>query len=165
MNLNVNGILPQADEDDEYIYIQGLAPITMINEIHRLSSLKIQSEWDERFSLQKTARQILLQLAKRDGVTQLDLVKSTHLKAPTISVILHKLENDGYVIRKSDNYDLRAVRVYLTDKGREFNSFIIKKMMHNEKNAMRNLTESEYALLTKLLSKVQDALEEDIKKI
>ena len=79
MNLNVNGILPQADEDDEYIYIQGLAPITMINEIHRLSSLKIQSEWDERFSLQKTARQILLQLAKRDGVTQLDLVKSTHL--------------------------------------------------------------------------------------
>lgn len=165
MNLNVNGILPQADEDDEYIYIQGLAPITMINEIHRLSSLKIQREWDERFSLQKTARQILLQLAKRDGVTQLDLVKSTHLKAPTISVILHKLENDGYVIRKSDNYDLRAVRVYLTDKGREFNSFIIKKMMHNEKNAMRNLTESEYGLLTKLLSKVQDALEEDIKKI
>ncbi len=72
----------------------------------------------EQYKLQSGARRVLSFLAVRDGVSQLDLIRVTHLKAPTISVALQKLEKDGYVFRRPDEYDLRATRVFLTEKGR-----------------------------------------------
>lgn len=103
----------------------------------------------------------MMELNRRDGVTQLELVKLTHLKAPTISITLQKLEKYGYVERKHDNYDMRAVRVYLTEKGKSYNKLIIKKVISAEENALKSLSDAEAKQLMRLLLKIREDIVEN----
>jgi DNA-binding MarR family transcriptional regulator len=105
-----------------------------------------------------------MELARKDGRTQLDLVHATHLKAPTISVALQKLEKEGYVSRRPDEYDLRATRVFLTEKGRELDNKIRKRIHEEETEAMKNLTDSECETLMRLLTKIKNNLTEESEK-
>ena len=133
-------------------------PMKLINEISRLMGDKIREKCDDNPISQKSGRLILIELSKRDGRTQLDLVNATHLKAPTISVALQKLEHEGIVYRRPDEYDLRATRVFLTEKGRELDNKIRKRIMEEEALAMVNLTEAECETLMKLLGKIKQNL-------
>ena len=160
-NLNVNGKAPENDE--EFVEFRK-TPMMLINEINRLMGDKIRSSGEEHPVGQKSGRLLLIELAKKDGRTQLDLVHATHLKAPTISVALQKLEKDGYVSRRPDEYDLRATRVFLTEKGRELDNKIRRHVREEESVAMRNLTESECETLMRLLNKIKSNLIDDSEK-
>lgn len=152
MNLQVNGKGPEHDESYKEV---AKSPMVLIHEITRLMGDKIREKGDDNPISQKSGRALLLELSKRDGRTQLDLVKATHLKAPTISVVLQKMEHEGIVRRVPDQYDLRATRVYLTDKGKELDNRIKKRIREEEAHAMSNLTESECETLMKLLEKIK----------
>lgn len=152
MNLKVNGNAP--DNNDKDLHLQR-TPMALISEISRLMGDKIREKGDENPITQKSGRLLLMELSKRDGRTQLDLVNATHLKAPTISVALQKLEHEGIVLRKPDEYDLRATRVFLTEKGRELD-YKIKKRIHDEESlALVGLTESECETLVRILKKIK----------
>lgn len=151
-NLNVNGKAPEHDHDQ---LDPRRSPMMLINEITRLMGDKLREKDADNPITQKSERFLLLELAKRDGRTQLDLVKATHLKAPTISVALQKMEREGYVSRRPDEYDLRATRVFLTEKGRALDDTIKKRIREEEDLAMNNLTSAEKETLVKLLSKIK----------
>ena len=102
-----------------------------------------------------------MELARKDGRTQLDLVNATHLKAPTVSVAMQKLEKLGIVTRKADEYDQRATRVFLMEKGREADNRTRKSVHDAEEIAMKHLSEEERETLAKLLLKIREALIED----
>ena len=157
MNRKVHGNLP---EENDFATIKR-TPMLMMHEITRLMGDKIREKGDDNPISQKSGRLIMMELAKRDGRTQLDLVNATHLKAPTISVALQKLEHDGFVLRRPDEYDLRATRVFLTDKGRELDNTLRKRFYEEEARAMENLTESECETLVKLLGKIKQNLIKD----
>lgn len=104
-------------------------------------------------------RMILFHLAHMDpGVTQLDLCRATHLKAPTISVALRKMEADGLITRKSNEMDLRQTLVYLSEKGREIDNRY--RSIHDEsaKIALSGLTKSELDTLSDMLNRIIDNL-------
>lgn len=161
MNRNVNGKAPE--KTDEMMDFRK-SPMMLISEISRLMGDKIREKCDDNPIQQKSGRLLLMELAKRDGRTQLDLVHATHLKAPTISVALQKMEKDGYVTRKPDEYDLRATRVFLTEKGREIDDRIRRRIREEEALAMMDLTESEYETLVKLLLKIKGSILSDNEK-
>ncbi len=151
-NLNVNGKAPEYDQDQ---LDPRRSPMMLIHEIVRLMGDKLREKDADNPITQKSERLLLLELAKRDGRTQLDLVKATHLKAPTISVALQKMERDGYVIRRPDEYDLRATRVFLTEKGRAVDDTIKKRIHEEEELAMSSLTPSERDTLVRILGKIR----------
>lgn len=134
-------------------------PVKMCNEIAHLfrAHLRSSSESDDMLTSRGT-RLVISFLAIGDGVTQLDLVKATHMRAPTISVILKNLEEEGLVERKRDASDLRAFRVYLTEKGRRFDSLNIKRIKEADAIALEGITEAEKECLMSLLSKIRDNL-------
>ena len=155
MNLKVNGKAPEPLEDlGDY----RKSPMVLISEISRLMSARIHAKDDENPITQKSGRLLLMELAKRDGRTQLDLVNATHMKAPTISVTLQKMEKDGFVTRKPDEYDLRATRVFLTEKGRSLDNRIRRMIRDHEDCAMADLTDAEKETLVRLLSKIKVTL-------
>lgn len=160
-NLNLNGKGPEID--DSYPDFRK-NPIQLINEIHRLLGDRIRENGDENPITQKSGRQLLMELAQKDGRTQLDLVRATHLKAPTISVALQKLEKDGYVSRRPDEYDLRATRVFLTEKGRALDNKIRRQFMAETKEALKNLSATENDTLMRLLTKIKNNLVDDSEK-
>ena len=151
MNLNLNGKPPIKEND----YSTKPQPMMLINEIGRLMGEKIREKGDDNPIGQKSGRLLMMELSRKDGRTQLDLVKATHLKAPTISVALQKLEHDGYVVRTPDEYDMRAMRVFLTDKGRALDNKLKKRIAEEEAAATSVLTEAECEMLTALLKKIR----------
>lgn len=93
-------------------------PSMMTNEVSKLFRDIINRDV-EKLGVQNSYRQLLFHLSRKDGVSQLELARATHLKAPTVSVTLKNMEADGLVERKGDINDLRIIHVYLTDKGRQ----------------------------------------------
>jgi DNA-binding MarR family transcriptional regulator len=132
------------------------SPPVLINEISQLLKLKMKE--NENQVTQDSARLLILNLAQRDGVTQLDLVKATHLKPPTVSVTLKKLADLGFITRANDKSDLRAVRVYLTDKGRELDRDSFRRIALADNLLMKGITENESRVLVALLTKMRDNL-------
>jgi len=158
MNLNLNGRPPKKDADERHCHKP--TPMMILNEVSHLVIDRIRSNHDELFS-QRSIRLLIMELARKDGRTQLELVKATHLKAPTVSVAMQKLEKEGIVTRHPDEYDLRATRVFLTEKGRELDNRTRKSVHDTEEIAMQPLTEEEREMLYKLLIKIRDGLLEE----
>lgn len=110
--------------------------------------------------LQSGARRVLACLAVRDGVTQLDLIRATHLKAPTISLIVQKMEHDGLISRRTDDLDMRLTRVHLTEKGKAVNDDIRRAVTEVEDAVMTDLSDAEKELLQTLLVRISRKIEE-----
>jgi len=158
MHLNLNGKAPEKDPEERHCHKP--TPMMILNEVSHLMVDRIRSNHDELFS-QRSVRLLIMELARKDGRTQLDLVNATHLKAPTVSVAMQKLEKLGIVTRKADEYDQRATRVFLTEKGREADNRTRKSVHDAEEIAMKHLSEEERETLAKLLLKIREALIED----
>lgn len=129
--------------------------MNLIHEITRITHDRIKRNCPE---MQRSCRLIMMELAHRDNVTQLDLVHATHLKAPTVSVSLQKMERDGLVLRRPDEDDLRATRVFLTEKGRAMDRSIVTKIRENEHEIENCLSEEELKTLRAILLKILNNL-------
>ncbi len=132
------------------------SPMMLINEVSRLMGEKFREKYDRHPVMHRSGRILLIELSKKDGRTQLDLANATHLKAPTISVALQKLEREGYVSRRPYEYDLRATRVFLTERGRALDTDIKQHIMEEEAIVTAILSKEESETLVKLLCKIKN---------
>lgn len=130
-------------------------PLMLINEISKLFRDRIRDE-----NMQNSYRMLLFHLAIRGGRTQLELANITHLKPPTISVTLQKMEADGYVKRVANERDMRQTLVYLTEKGEEYNSNLRKKIEIIDKEVASGFTDEELQLLVSMLTRVRDNIKQ-----
>jgi len=134
-------------------------PIKFCNEISRLFRMQMrQNDTSEGVMSQPGAHLVLSMLAVCDGITQLELVKATHLRPPTVSVILQKMEAEGLVERKSDEHDRRAVRVTLTEAGRALDRKNIEMIRALDSVVLCDLSEDEIAALMVILPKIRNNL-------
>lgn len=130
-------------------------PISIANEIGKQYDFQLKVEMLKN-GVRSSFRHLLTQLAKKDGVTQLDLVKATNMKAPTVSTTLRSMEAEGLVVRETDKNDARATRVFLTARGRNIDSKMRVSAGRIDKMFLEVLTESEQEQLTQLLSKMRN---------
>ena len=91
-----------------------------------------------------------------DGVSQLELARATHLKAPTVSVTLKGMEADGLVVRKVDENDARVIHVYLTEKGRKTDDKIREIHHMLDSRMTEGIPQSELDALVATLTKLRD---------
>ncbi|MBQ8356698.1 MAG: winged helix DNA-binding protein [Clostridia bacterium] len=151
--------LPPSPPEREELRALPAAP-RMIMEISRLLRFRAHQGEEEGIMAQNTARLVLSHLAVRDHVNQLELVKLTRLKAPTVSVLLRHMEEEGYVCRMPDEADRRAMRVSLTEKGREFDRRHLSRISTNDQTAMRGIEGEDEETLIRLLTRIRDNLSE-----
>ncbi len=149
--------LPPPPPEREELREVPMAP-RMILEISRLLRFRVRKEEDGGVMAQNTARLVLGHLAVRDRINQLELVRLTRLKAPTVSVLLRRMEAEGYVKREQDSADRRAVLVTLTPKGREFDRRHLSNISTNDHLAMRGIEEEDEQTLMRLLTRIRDNL-------
>lgn len=129
----------------------------LINEISKLFHDKMR-ETCEKLGFKNGYRQILMFLAHNDGATQVELVRVSHLKAPTISVTLKKMEDEGLVRREQDQNDMRHTHVHLTDKGKALDHKHFEQLKALEKVMFEGLSTEEEEILRLTLKKVRDNL-------
>lgn len=133
-------------------------PIKFCNEISRLFRGRLRAMDDGGAMSQPGAHLVLSWLAINDGICQRELVAATHLRPPTVSVLLRDMETEGLVERKGDPDDQRAVRVYLTEKGRKRDRENIQKIHALDEVGLRGLSEDEIQALMVLLTRIRDNL-------
>ena len=134
-------------------------PPMLINEISRLFAAKMRENEGEM--QQESVRLIIISLAHQQGVTQLELVRRTHLSPPTVSVTLKRLEALGYISRVTDSIDQRAVRVYLTEKGEQMNMTSLQNVKRIDSILMKDITEQEKEILLGLLRRMRHNILEE----
>ena len=145
----------QTDSVQQRPYSRGGHPAELIHEIDRMMHERIKLAVPE---MQRSCRTILTSLSAKDNVTQLELVRATHLKPPTVSVSLQRMEREGIVYRHPDENDLRATRVFLTAKGRQMDNEIFAKIREQDIAVEQAITPEELETLRLILLKVHDSL-------
>ncbi len=136
-----------------------VTPMMLLNEITRMASCLVEDGAPTQF-MQNSSRLILRVLSCRSGLCQLDLARATHLKPPTISVALSKMEQENLVTRVVDGTDGRATRVFLTDKGIEINEQLKERIRTVDAAAIKGLTDEDLEALGATLEKIRRNLRE-----
>ena len=103
---------------------------------------------------------VLLRVLWREhGLTQKALSDRLGIHPSTTLDTLRVMEREGIVERRPDAEDGRALRVFLTRKGRELQPVLFPCAEHLDDLAVGGLTEKEIILLRRLLTKVLFNLE------
>lgn len=131
-------------------------PMMVINEVSKLFRDTMRENADP--NVQGSYRSLLFHLAHEDGRTQLELAKLTHLKPPTVSITIRKMESDGYVTRVTDENDMRQVRVYLTEKGRNHDKMVQEHINSIDQKVMKDITPEEAKTVIRILERMRDNL-------
>lgn len=135
-----------------------LTPAMLIGHISRAQRSTLRSRENDPIMTQNSCRAILFCLSREEGITQLELSRRAGLKPPTVSVALKHLEDEGYVVRVTDEDDKRAARVYLSDKGHALDKENDERFVTVDNEMMAGFTPEEIELLRSMLLRIRDNL-------
>ena len=133
-------------------------PVMILNSIARLFDAKARASCVFPEALPHSSRRLLRVLARRDGLSQIELCGITHLSKPTVSLCIKKLEELEIVSRSCDENDGRISKVYLTEKGRALDVQNFNKLQEIDRFVMRGLSEDEIKSVTAILLKMRENL-------
>ena len=123
----------------------------------------------ERFRQEDIGRSqpwILDYLAENDGCIQRELADRAHFDPASITSALVRMEEQGMVERKAVPGDRRALRVFLTEKGREKQRYVQQVFTETEEIALYGFSEEERRQLHDYLHRIHVNFErEDEKKL
>jgi MarR family transcriptional regulator for hemolysin len=131
-------------------------PPMIVNDISHLFFGKVRSLEPEGIMSQHSARSILRLLVRNEGLSQTEIAQALHLSAPSVSATLHRMEGEQLVCRRVCDGDGRALRVYLTDKGREYDEQA-RDMLHRlDEILMEGFDEAETEQLSAMLCRMRE---------
>jgi len=135
-------------------------PCMLCGEVSRLLH-QLMREQTELIGINPTYRPFIHFLSEHDGVTQLDLANVTHLAAPTVSVTLQKMEQEGLIMRQTDTKDQRQLLVYITEAGRTIHAKAREQIRKAEEQTLRGISEQDCQKLLSILSQMRKNLIEE----
>lgn len=91
---------------------------------------------------------------EKEEVTQRDIEKGLNLRNPTVTGLLKRLDEKGYILSVPSNIDKRCKNIYLTEK-----AYDIQKRMENQRRKLDKMltigmNKKEIEALEKMLNKV-----------
>ena len=131
--------------------------LMLIGDVNKLFKCRIRKKAEEN-NLSDTYRLIIFYLANHNGGTQLDLVNFTRCKAPTISLTLQKMEQEGLVERVQSQDDARKTLVYLTENGFEYFHKMGEIFKSESSKLLSMITKEEKEQLERILTKLVDVM-------
>lgn len=133
-------------------------PVKLCHEISRLTGARVRSVNLEGVMSQHSARLVMGVLAHCDKATQKEIVDQTHLRPPTVSVLLRKMQEEGMVELWQNPEDKRELLARLTEYGREVDGRVVLKIRETDRIALDGLSDGEQAVLMELLGKMRENL-------
>lgn len=98
---------------------------------------------------------ILVELWKEEGQTQSCLAERVGVDVSTMTKALQRLQSYGLIERKPDEEDTRAMRVFLTDKGRALEPELAAVWNEVEAQTLVGFSVGEKALLLEFLERIK----------
>jgi DNA-binding MarR family transcriptional regulator len=96
---------------------------------------------------------------KRNGIMSMtDIGKNLEIPKPHVTVLVDKLIDDGYVVRKSDPNDRRIINIELTDNGLRNFEEIKQVISESLKGKLLTLSDEELKVLYESSKNIKDIL-------
>lgn len=73
----------------------------------------------EKYNLVNGQATLLAIIKENDGATQNELAEILCVKSSSMSERLNRLENLGYIVRNTDEDNMRCKRIYITSEGKK----------------------------------------------
>ncbi len=108
----------------------------------------------EQLGLHRGQGFILWRLSCQDGLAQGELARSLNITPATVSGTLRRMEQAGWVTRRSDTHDQRVSRVFLSEEGRRVQRKLAKAFRSLEDELLAALTPDEEVQLRVALEKL-----------
>ena len=99
---------------------------------------------------------IYIQVAECKNIeaNQVDIEKEFNLKNPTVTGLINRLEEKGYIKRVRSDKDKRYNKLELTESGREILNKGKRKAQENEEKLLKILPDDEIKELKRILTKI-----------
>jgi len=123
-----------------------------ISHIYR-SHLAYMAKELEAYRIGSGQFDFLMVLYHRDGISQETLAKALKVSKATSTRAIQSLEKEGYVYRQRDKDDLRAYKVYLTEKGKEIRGVVLEKLISFVDTLLSDFTPEEKEIFRRLIQK------------
>lgn len=128
-------------------------------------------ELRNKIGITLTQAKVIFSLYLHSGITQRELADKIGIESPTLVPIIDKMEEDGYVQRKSDAGDRRIKRVYTTSKTDSLWNSMMECAIHLRKICVKEVSEQELKstivvikkITTNLATYLGDSEESDLK--
>ena len=131
-----------------------------IGEVSRLFHNKVKKLANDN-GISQTYFHIIgfLRRNKDNNITQKDICEFIKMKAPTISLTLQSMEQEGLVGRVKSESDSRCTYVVLTKKGEELDDKIRGFFHSTEQMMLDSLSSDELKVFIECLDKISERLE------
>lgn len=116
-----------------------------------------------KYSVTNNQMHMLFYLLKNQDkqINQRDIEKEFELTNPTVTGILNRLENNGFIKRSVNKNDARYKNIVLTQKTIDIEKELEKHKIQMEEKIFKDLTEEEIETISILLEKILKNLEEE----
>lgn len=82
-----------------------------------------------------------------------DIESEFQLSHPTVSGILSRLEQKGFIELRTDPDDRRCKRIYILEKGQQCHDLMHKTIVHNEQKLVKGFSREEQELFAAFLQR------------
>ena len=115
---------------------------------------KAHSDFKKRlkpYGLTNMQHLVLEGLWYREGVTASELGKSLILDKATLSGVLDRMVDSGWLVKRQDAEDLRVYRLFPSDRANKMKYLLIEERKKANEELLANFTLEEQVLLKRLL--------------
>ncbi len=148
--------------NNNFISRDGSRFVESLNEVSYLYGELVCRDM-EKIGMRYSYRHILKPLMENKTLTQLELVNLTGQKAPTVSITIRNMENDGIVRREKNSTDRRETHVYITEKGKKMYKKVLSALEKADKAMLKDISESELESLVSVLEKMKENINLSVK--
>ena len=134
---------------------------TKFKKIHNIVGNEFNKKM-ARVDLTRSQMEVLMYLIKsRDkDISGRDIEKFFDLTNPTVSGILDRLENKGFIIRKTCSEDARIKHIKVTDKAIEIKEQSKRMRREIQKKLFEGMSKEDIATISYLLDKILNNMQE-----
>ena len=136
-----------------------MKPKLIVNHISRIRDkahafLVKELETHDMKGISPSHGDILWALLSRGELSMKDLAGTIHRDKSTVTALVNKLIQFGYVKKRTDGNDTRVTLISLTPKGLELKDDVVAISQALREKAYRGLSEKDMAMLMKLLDRI-----------
>jgi MarR family transcriptional regulator, lower aerobic nicotinate degradation pathway regulator len=108
------------------------------------------------YGLTPVQQLVMAALWHDEGTSAGDLGKKLMLDPATLSGILDRLAERGWIVKQTDPEDKRLLRIYLTDEAKNLEPTLMEERDKANEEILRKLSFEEKVLLKRLLKDLRD---------
>lgn len=101
---------------------------------------------------------ILVLLWEDEGLSQVEIAGKLNVTTPTINKMVSSLSRKEFIICRKCKTDGRIQRVFLTEKGKNYQQKVFAQFDKLEEKLLRDVTETEKLILLQLVEKLRNNL-------